>query len=204
MLRCPRVRGRRSPASWTSPGSLPTAEPDDQFVQAPRSRMVRADQRDLGLRQPFLCGARNPLGPTGAVAVRVPSARRRRQPLSGARRDRRLRGRRDPQAGSIRLDPVVGDAYRQRAPPSCRPRSSRHSGRSRPTTCCRMRLGRTSATTTRRLGDGSSRPGARPSRTGSAPLRPIRSSGRPRYVNARIPVEDLADRRGCGSPRSPS
>ena len=74
-------------------------EPDGELVQAPRSRLVRADQRHVGLREPLLRRARDPLGPARSLAVRVPEARCRREPVPRSRRHRRLCRRRHPARG---------------------------------------------------------------------------------------------------------
>ena len=144
-----RRRRPRPPA-----GGLAPAEPDHQLVQAPGPRVVRADQRDLGVREPVVRRARDPIGAPGAVAVRVPQARRRREPVPRARRDRRLgRGRdrgRDDAAPADRRRRV-----RAATSPSCRARSSRRCGRSRTTRPCARRSARTSATTTPPRGRGS-------------------------------------------------
>ncbi len=81
----------RAPAGGVAP-----PQPDDQLVQAPGPRLVRADQRDVGLREPVVRRPRDPRRAPGALAVRVPPARRRREPVPGARRDRGLRRGRDP------------------------------------------------------------------------------------------------------------
>jgi hypothetical protein len=88
------VRGRRRDRAPA--GGIAPAQPDDQLVQAPGSRLVRSDQRHLGLREPVVCRPRDPLRAPGAVAVRMPPTGRRREPVPGARCDRGVRGGRDP------------------------------------------------------------------------------------------------------------
>ena len=86
--------------------------------------------------------------------------------------------------------PARSTATRTRSElPSCPRRSRRPSAAFQADGVLRRgRWGRPSATTTRRLGHGSSRPGGRPSRTGSASATSEPCSGRPRYVKARRPV----------------
>ena len=67
---------------------------EHQLLQAVRGRLLRADRRRLGHRQPHV----QPAGrrPRAGAARREPRARRRRQPLPRGRRDARRRAARHP------------------------------------------------------------------------------------------------------------
>ena len=127
--------GRRDRRRAGAPaGRVAPAESHDQLVQAARPGLVRADQRDLGLREPVVRRARDPLGPPRALAVRVPTARAptrtptsrsprsppRRRTGCGGRSSRRTRSRATP--------------TREPISPSCPAPSRRRSRRSLRTT----------------------------------------------------------------------
>ena len=126
---------------------LAPAEPDDQPVQATRARMVRADQRHVGLREPLVRSARGALHLAGALAVRVPPTRGRCQPLpalaapAAGVADGIRRSAKPPQ-------PEEGDAYAPTDVPELPGSLEAALGPSTTTRRTGRRWGRTSASTT--------------------------------------------------------
>ena len=142
-------RRRRAP-----PRPLAAVEPHDQLLQAARPGLVRADQRHVGLREPFVRRPRDPLrstrscgGSSAGVRARTPTrtSRSPRSPRapptgSGATRRRRIRSRATPTRSTCRSYPG---------------RSRARSGPSTRTTSCGRPSATRSATTTRRPAGGS-------------------------------------------------
>ena len=151
--RGPYRRGRRHARSPS--GCIAAPQSDDQLVQAPRSRLLRPCQRELGHREPLGGRSRHPLGAAGAVPDRVQAARaptptrisrwplwsRRRSTASDARRSRP----RPSRATRLRARTCRRFPAPSRAPS---PRSPR-------TRSCGARSARSSASTTRSLAPGS-------------------------------------------------
>ena len=165
-------RRRRSSTSRR----VAAAQPDDQLLQAPGARLVRAGERELGLREPLVRRPGDPVRPRRAVAVRVPPARAR----TPTRTSRWPRSRPRPRTASARRSnrppPIEGDAYaRRRRAASCPARSRAALRAFEADEALRSALGDEFSDYYATPARGSSRPGARRSPTGNATATAARS-----------------------------